>query len=969
MGEGADLQIFGRGSLPGQFELLRDITFDSQGNLYALDGGEWQKDAKQGNFRVQKFDVTGKFLSEFSVWDEALAKNNNPQRLAVDNTGKIYVTQPNADRVQQFSPDGKPLQNFNLLRAFAVAPYANGVAVLASRRDVVNGKWTWQGGEAIVLLPENKTVVLQKRLDNVQDLTVDKAGNFYALADVNQIYKFAPDGKLLNVIGAGSNTRNADGSEPLHSIAVNSKGDIYSMTWGNPGLLTRYDAQSKTVTQREGQFKWADPWSVHSSYVPLAIDPQDRVWIGAVNRHDPNGPNFKTYHASPAILRLTTDYLETDKFGTTRRSMALLGFQPQLEIKLPYSISYEPNKPINCEFVVAPANRRLREVQVAWRVYDVFKSEWSKGNFKLPLKDGEASRTSFSFTPPRYGWFTVQAEISGDGEQLIGIGAHGGVTPTYANMPELKEGDSPGGWEDAPRQMFSGLPLMRLHPDKGMDKFAKDLDLAEKWGALVFAQLTDNKSKFNIEHARPIVERFKGRIKYWELINEPNFSLSPEEYVKAAQPLYDMIHAVDPDAQVMGPAIVNLDLNWIERFYKAGGKTTCDILSIHDYEGHESIDPVHWQWKIPVLRQLMAQYRDGAKAIWQTERAITGVRGDNFLGPAQAVRVTLHRDLLETLGIPPQHNSHYYLNEGGYGPVPTYLWSKSGPHPGALALRMRAALTKDLEYSGPIDFGPIGNKMFMGLRYDGSGTSTIVLRNLGVAEQKINITIAGNRLNLVDAFGNRQSSPLQNGKATLSIGQLPLYVRLTPGQKFEVAKWNYGQNLAPQAKFSYSGKTESDFALLNNGIMETIHSGHPNGGTNGKKIWQGELEGKSQALEITFDKAQKISKIILFGVRADNAFSALLDYDLQVRQGANWKTVKQARTSVPSSDFINTSGSKANTWLLDDNFHVNQFAPVTTDKIRLVARRASYGFLPEENLKAWGNQIPAKLMLREIEIY
>ncbi len=754
-------------------------------------------------------------------------------------------------------------------------PYDNGVAVIASRNDVVNGKWTWQGGENIILLPENKSITLEKRLDNVQDLTVDKAGNFYVLAAINQIYKFNPDGKLLGVIGAGANTRNADGSEPLHSIAVNSKGDIYSMTWGNPGLLTRYDAQGKTVTQREGQFKWADPWSTHSGYVPLAIDPQDRLWVAATNRHDPNGPNFKSYHVSPAISRLTTDYLDTDKIGTTRRSMALLGFKPQLKIKLPYSIAYEPKKPINCEFIVAPANRRLNEVSVAWHVYDVYKNEWGKGTFKVPLKDGEEAKSSFTFTPPRFGWFTIEAEISGNGERLIGIGAHGGVTPRYANMPELKEGDSVGGWEDAPRQMFVGLPLMRLHPGKGIEKFEKDLDFAEKWGAFVLVQLTDNKAKFNVETAQPIIEKFKGRIKYWELMNEPNFSLSPEEYVKGAQPLYDMIHKVDPNAKVLGPAIVSLDLGWMERFYKAGGGATCDIISLHDYEGHESIDPFHWQWKIPAMRELMAKNGDGKKDIWQTERAMSGVRGDNFLGPAQAVRVTLHRDLLESLGIPPLHNSHYYLNEGGYGPVPTYLWSNSGPHPGALALRTRAALTKDLQYKGALDFGPNGNKMFMGLRYDGSGTSTIVLRNLGTNEQKINIIMSGNRLNLSDAFGNTQSLPLQNGKATVTIGQLPLYVQLTPNQKFEVPKMDFGKNLAPQAKFSYSAKAEGDFALLNNGIMESVHAGNPNGGTDGKKIWQGELNGAPQTLEIAFDAPQKISKILLFGVRADNAFSAL----------------------------------------------------------------------------------------------
>ena len=139
LGEGAYLQIFGRGAAPGQFELLRDIAFDTQGNLYALDGGEFQKDAKIGNFRVQKFDATGKFVSEFSVWDANLANKNNPQRVAIDAAGNVYVTQPQGDIVQQFSPDGKFLQNIALPRAMAIARSKTGVAVIASRNDVVNG--------------------------------------------------------------------------------------------------------------------------------------------------------------------------------------------------------------------------------------------------------------------------------------------------------------------------------------------------------------------------------------------------------------------------------------------------------------------------------------------------------------------------------------------------------------------------------------------------------------------------------------------------------------------------------------------------------------------------------------------------------------------------------------------------------------------------------------------------------------
>jgi hypothetical protein len=435
-----------------------------------------------------------------------------------------------------------------------------------------------------------------------------------------------------------------------------------------------------------------------------------------------------------------------------------------------------------------------------------------------------------------------------------------------------------------------------------------------------------------------------------------------------------MIHAVDPQAQVLGPAVCGIDLGWHERFYKAGGKTTCDILSMHDYEGHESIDPLHWQWKIPAQRKLMAQYGDDKKEIWQTERAIAGVRGDNFLGPAQAVRVTLHRDLLESLGIPPIHNSYYYLNDGGYGPVPTYLWSSSGPHPGALALRTREAMTKGRKFAGTLDFGPTGNKMALGLQYDGPDGSVYVIRNLGTdVVLPLAFQVGRNvKMKVGDSFGNEKSFTTDGSLPAIALEQLPQYVFIEPGQKLRLAKMDWmemGENLAPQAKFSYSGKTDSDFSLLNNGVLETIHAGNPNGGTDGKKIWQGELNGAPQTLEMTFDAPRKIKHVVLYGVRPDNAFCALLDYDLQVLQGEQWKTMPQPRLKVPASDAVDTAGSKANIWMLDDNFSVYSFDAVTTSKIRLVVRRTSFGFLPDETVKAWGNQIPAKLMLREAEIY
>ena len=70
---------------------------------------------------------------------------------------------------------------------------------------------------------------------------------------------------------------------------------------------------------------------------------------------------------------------------------------------------------------------------------------------------------------------------------------------------------------------------------------------------------------------------------------------------------------------------------------------------------------------------------------------------------------------------------HYYMTEHGYVQVPTYLFSKAGPNPAVFATRTRRAMIQDRKYAGTLDFGPNGNKIFMGLRYTGDDGSTITL--------------------------------------------------------------------------------------------------------------------------------------------------------------------------------------------------------------------------------------------------
>ena len=989
--EGGDLAFGGAGTQAGKFQVLNDIIFDPRGALYVLEGSRMDNTNREmmGNLRVQKFDRAGKVLDTIDLktapgieWGEKV----QPQRVAADSAGNVYVTVPAAGKVLQWDGAGNFTRAIDVPDAMAITLVGSGaderVAVVPSSR--VENKW--REGDKIVMLTRQgaveRTIALPQAYENVQDVTADRAGNFYVKAEPNAIYQISPQGRLLKTLGGNPTTRNSDGSEVIHTVGVDSKNNVYSFTWGNPTWLTRFDANGKTVTQREGQWKWADPWGTHSAYTPLAVDPDDRIWVASTALYEPSYVHYTTQRDVPAVVRTRADFFEAPANSIRQTPLRMLGFNADVKSGLPANVSYEPGKPVPMDYSIAAANRNVTSSSANWRVFDARKNEVAKGTFNLPLENGKAAGAAFNWTPPRYGSYFVQVKMTSPEGDLGALGEHIGVTPRFTNMPADVSAFK-GGWEDAPRQMWTGLPNMRIHPGfrkedkpeeraKKMDALEEHIAAVEKAGATFLVQIVDNQKNFNADDVRAIMERFKGRIKYVEVCNEPNFSGSIEDYFKIHKTTYEIVKAVNPGTRVMGPGTVNIDLAWLRRLYELGFKNVSDIISVHDYEGHESIDPVHWRWKFGEVRKIMAANGDAGKPIWQTERAISGVRGNNFQGLVQAIRMSLHRDLLETLGIPSEHNNHYYLNQGGYSSVPTYVWSSQGPMPGALVMRTRHALTTALgrKCVGQLDFGPTGNTLYMGVRYAGNGGETVVLRNLGAPTSAVEFGIQGaNALNVTDAWGNTSTVPVQGGKASLDLGQLPLYVQLRAGQSIVAPKLDYGRNLAARAEFVYSSTTTSPMGLLNNGTIETYNNGNPHGDTNGAQIWQGELPTAGQSLEMRFERPQPVNKIIVRTPRADNTFTTLLDYDIQAWNGAAWKNVVELRRPMPASEPAATADATHAVWMDDTNVFAHTFAPVTTERLRLVARQTTQGFLPDESSRAWSNLIPQKLMLREVEIY
>jgi hypothetical protein len=236
----------------------------------------------------------------------------------------------------------------------------------------------------------------------------------------------------------------------------------------------------------------------------------------------------------------------------------------------------------------------------------------------------------------------------------------------------------------------------------------------------------------------------------------------------------------------------------------------------------------------------------------------------------------------------------------------------------------------------------------------------------------------GTSLQVADPFGNVENVPVQNGQAIVSATQLPHYLLLTAGQTVTMPQVNFGTNLTDHASFTYSAPSKSNTAWLTDGIVESFHNTSPN---PAQPIWTGDLpvtaEGDivPQTLEISFDQAYEIDKLLIRSVRADNPYCSLLDYDLEYLSNGTWQPLETVRTPMAPSEWASGSGTVASAWYQDNNFFVHQFVPIKTSKIRLVAHRSTFGFTPdklahEAMKKTWGHAgLAPKLMLREIEVY
>jgi len=274
----------GRGDTKGKFAwVIFGLEVDAHDNVYVADA--WNK-------RVQKFDSTGKFLTE---WTGVAAAG-----IALGPSGDVYISNHMGSTavVSRFTPEGKFLARWETpgyVQAFPIAVDSSGrvylthlmghcVDILDSDGKLIE-RWGSAGSDAgkfdepgsIAVGPSGQVVVADagrflrsapataRRMQSFDSdgrllarwgtgfhaafsrvLTIDGSGNVYTIAS-NHVRKFNADGRLVAEWGEEGS---GDGQfkSPLNHVAADVSSNIYVADNGNC-RVQKFSSDGKFLTK------------------------------------------------------------------------------------------------------------------------------------------------------------------------------------------------------------------------------------------------------------------------------------------------------------------------------------------------------------------------------------------------------------------------------------------------------------------------------------------------------------------------------------------------------------------------------------------------------------------------------------------------------------------------------------------------------------------------------------------------
>ncbi|MCL4506668.1 MAG: hypothetical protein M1434_14680 [Chloroflexi bacterium] len=195
--------------------------------------------------------------------------------------------------------------------------------------------------------------------------------------------------------------------------------------------------------------------------------------------------------------------------------------------------------------------------------------------------------------------------------------------------------------------------IVALTEKYGLQMIAR-LSAPPQWAHAGYADLGDFGPPANFQDyadfVAAVVSRYKGRIHYYQIWNEPNIypewgqqRVNPEDYTKMLCMAYQRAKQIDPEVVIISAALAPTvaqdgrdlsDLIFLQRMYNAGAGKCFDILSAQGYglfsgpDDHR-LNPLTTNVARHVLlRDIMVRNGDEDKSIWLSELNWDAVPGN-----------------------------------------------------------------------------------------------------------------------------------------------------------------------------------------------------------------------------------------------------------------------------------------------------------------------------------------------------
>ncbi len=338
----------------------------------------------------------------------------------------------------------------------------------------------------------------------------------------------------------------------------------------------------------------------------------------------------------------------------------------------------------------------------------------------------------------------------------------------------------------------------RVEPRRGefdWSFYDKMLEIAERNGISVYAiacywagwtkPYTEEGVRDYLRYLEAMVQRYRGRIKQYEIWNEPNifFWQGPRElYAEMLKRSYAVVRRVDPQAQVLGLSTAGIDFKFIDQMMAL--QTPFDILTIHPYR--RTLNDAEFIGDLKKVSDLVRLPDGRRRPVWLTEMGWATFaphntqRQDFEPNTLRAQAELIARSYLCAIvsGVEPRTFWYNFRNDGD---DPIYFEHQMGivfrdfrPKPAYATYAVLADLLRGQVLAEAL---PAGKGTFLQtFKPEAGGASRVIAAWNFKQDETVELPVLASAT-LINAVGERQSLPVVNGKARVTLRKgAPVYV-------------------------------------------------------------------------------------------------------------------------------------------------------------------------------------------------